>query len=626
MLRIFLDFETYWNDDYTLRKLTPAEYILDPRYETLCTTVAIEHEDPIFLEQNDIIRFLRDFRKTSYCVISHNALFDASILSYVYNINPPGLLCTMSMARALLSHKLKRGSVALGNVMEHFGLPGKLDNLQDTKGMHWEQIKTDAGLLMGFVGYALKDVTDCREIFFRLRKDFPAQEAMILDRVIRMTTKPRLRANLYGLQAYYEKVIQEKRELLLRVNYDRTLLMSNPKFAELLLQHGIEPPMKTSGTTGKLTFAFAKTDEEFTELLEHDDPRVQTLVAARLGVRSTLEESRTKRFHFIAQCTQREFHAPLMPVPLKYSGAHTHRLSGDWKLNMQNLSSRKSKELRKQLFASPGYKLVSVDASQIEARLVAWLAEQRDLLTQFRNGEDVYCNFASLCFNRLVTRAEQLLRFVGKTCILGLGFGMSAVKLLRTLRMAARDLGLEVKFTEEDTQVWVSVYRTAFGDIKGLWGRCGDLIEMMAQGHADGKRIGPCEIEGTTIMLPSGLRLYYENLRVENYEYWYTYGGKQKKIYGAKLTENIVQALDRQHVVEAHLRTEKRALEHGIDASLLLQEHDGNVMLARDHEVDTLASIALEEMRRPCAWGTGLPLDAEVKVGENWGEMQTWTG
>lgn len=620
MLRVFLDFETYWDDQYSLRRLSPAEYILDERFETLCTTVAIEHEKPILLERNDIWKFLHDI-KTSYCVVTHNALFDACILSYVYNIHPDGLLCTLSMARALLSHKLKRGSVALGNILEYYGLPGKSDALQNTKGMHWDQIKADAGLLIGFVGYARNDVEGCREIFFRLRKDFPAQEAMILDRVIRMATQPRLLANPDGLSRYLGKVTREKNELLLRANRDRSVFMSNNKFAELLLLHGVEPPMKFSKVTGKRTFAFAKTDEEFTDLLEHEDPRVQTLVAARLGLKSTIEETRTARFHAIASHTLQEFGRSLMPVPLKYAGAHTHRFSGDWKLNMQNLSTRKSNELRMQLWAASGYVLFGVDAMQIEARLVAWLAEQFNLLDQFRAGEDVYCNFASLCFGKPVTKADKLLRFVGKTCILGLGFGMSALRLLQTLRLAARDLGLQIAFDENDTDYWVNLYRTTFNDIPGLWRRAADILLFMLQGQADGMRIGPCEVEGTTIMLPSGLRLYYENLRIEDGEYWFTYAGRQKKIYGAKLIENIVQALDRQHVMEAALRIEKRAAEWGIDGRLLMQEHDGNLFMVRERDVDTLKSIALKEMRRPCLWGDGLPLDAEVKVGKNYGEM-----
>lgn len=621
MLRIFADAETYWDDEYSLRKMTPAEYILDERYETLCFTVCVEHEDPIFLPQNEISKFLRGF-KTPYCFISHNALFDATILAYIYNLHPPACFCTMSMARALLTHELSRGSVALGNIMEHFGLPGKSDALQNTKGMRWKQIIANGGLLAGFVGYARKDVTDCREIFFRLRKDFPAQEAMILDRVIRMTTKPRLHANMQGLYDYYKAVTDAKKQLLQQINYDRSQLMSNPKFAELLLKFGIEPPMKISKTTGKATFAFAKTDEEFTDLLEHDDPEVQALVAARLGVKSTIEETRALRFYHIAAKTTKEFLEPLMPVPLKFSGAHTHRLSGDWKLNMQNLSTRKSNELRKNLVAPYGYKILSVDASQIEARITAWLAEQRDLLEQFRNNEDVYSNFASLCFNRPVTKKDILYRFVGKTCILGLGFGMSALRLLAALRLAARDMGLDVRFELEDTQQWVNTYRyTAYTDIPVLWQRCSDIIMRMANGDADGERIGPCEIDGTTIIRPGGLRLYYHNLRMEDGEYMFTHGGKQKKIYGAKMVENIVQTLDRQHVMEAALRIEKRATEHGIDGRLLMQEHDGNVFMVKDREVDTLASIAYEEMCRNVPWSEGLPLNAEVKVGQNYGEM-----
>ena len=303
---------------------------------------------------------------------------------------------------------------------------------------------------------------------------------------------------------------------------------------------------------------------------------------------------------------------------------------------MQNLSARKSKEIRKCIVAPPGYTIVAVDAAQIEARLTAWLAGQNDLLLQFANGEDTYRNFAAEIFQvkdvRDVTKAQ---RFVGKTCILGLGFGMSAAGttqggLYRTIVNLAREQNIDIEVTLEECVHWVRTYRNKFMIINRYWNKLLSVIELMANGHADGLMIGPCVVEGTTIILPSGLRLFYDNLRLDRDDdgkenYWYQHAQFKKKIYGQKLLENVVQALDRQHVVEAGIRAELRARELGVpDPRVLLNVHDENIHCVPDRYVDTMALVALGEMRWNTPWSKGLPLAAEVKVGKNFGEMEEW--
>ena len=88
--------------------------------------------------------------------------------------------------------------------------------------------------------------------------------------------------------------------------------------------------MKISPRTGKQTFAFSKTDEGFKKLQEHPDEKVQNLVAARLGTKSTLEETRTQRFIDIGNRGS-------LPVPLKYYAAHTGRWGGSDNVNLQNI-------------------------------------------------------------------------------------------------------------------------------------------------------------------------------------------------------------------------------------------------------------------------------------------------
>ena len=635
MLRIFADYESYYDREYSLRKMSPVEYVLDPRWETLACAVAIDHEAPMLLPQDEVARFLTDI-KQPYALISHNMLFDGVVTAYRYGIHPPALMCTLSLARATIYHQIPNGRLSLKNVLKHLGLGVKGDFINQMAGKHWSDLLADPGLMMLFSAYAINDVEGCREIFFRLRPYFPNMEAIVMDRVIRMATQPILRINMPGLDVYRGQLKQKKDALLSKITLsDPGILMSNIKFAALLEAFGIDPPMKISPSDPeqkKQTYAFAKTDTAFTDLLEHENPEVQALVAARLGVKSTIEETRSIRFINIGLACDAHLGRPYMPVPLKYSGAHTHRYSGDWQLNMQNLSARKSKEIRRCLYAPDGYTIVAVDAAQIEARIVAWLANQVDLLGMYVNGEDTYKAFAADIFGIPIYSVSKVHRFVGKTCILGLGFGMSARKLLFSIRTLSREQGIDLGFelTLLMCENWVGTYRRKFFYIQKLWNDLNDLIARMAQGNADGYQIGPVTVDGSTVILPSGLRLFYDNLRYEtdtNGRGNYVYDQAQftKRIYGAKLLENIDQALDRQHVVEAGLRTEMRARAQGIpDPRVLLNIHDENVHCVPDEYAVPLAAIALEEMARNVHWSIGLPLAAEVKLGKNLADMDAW--
>jgi len=616
-------FESYYDREYSLRKLTPIEYILDERWETLGCAIGINNEETKLFTQDKVADFLRGISEP-YCFISHNALFDALILSLRYNIHPTSLIDTLSMCRALLAHELPRGSVSLSTVATHLGLPAKGDVIHKMVGVHWADLIRDTDLLTEWTGYTLRDGNLCRKIFFHLAPMFPVEEYLVMDRVIRMTTQPRLIADQIELNTYHQEVLENKQALLSKVGLtERSKLMSNEQFANLLREQGVDPPMKYSVTQDKQIYAFAKTDPGFNELLEHDNPNVQALAAARLGHKSTLEETRTQRFINIAHATKTYLDEPLMPAPLRYSGAHTHRLSGDWKLNFQNLGARKTKRLRSALLSRVGRSILAVDAAQIEARLTAWICGQKDLLEQFANDEDVYSNFASELYHRTITRKDKVERFNGKTCVLGLGFRMGANKLLVSARNGAKEFGISAVYSLEECNDWVVTYRRKMNMIKDTWYWLDDIITYMAQGQADGVKIGPCTVEGTTIILPSRLRLYYDNLHLnEQGDYMYQWGSAWRKLHGGIFLENIVQALDRQHTMEAAIRTEIQAAKLGIDGRMILNIHDENVHEERDEVIELLGSIALEEMKRPSWWAEGLPLNAETKIGKNFGEME----
>jgi len=618
MKRIFLDFETYYDSTYSLLYMSAIEYIAHWNFEMLGCGVAVDDGDPIFMPQTQVINFLRDI-KEPYVAISHNALFDMLILSHLYQIHPTICVDTMSMSRALLAHETKRGSVSLATILAHLGLQGKLDTLKDMRGVHWTDLTIDSDLLLRFVTYTLRDVVGCREIYDRLIGQFPAQELRIMDRTIRMVTQPQLMLDANILHTYYMEITTKKENILAQLGHDKAQYMSAEKFATLLRQQGVDPPRKWSQAQQTWVYAFARTDPAFIELQEHPNPTVGMLVEARLGLKTTIEETRTRRLFSIS-----DFSDGWLPVPLKYSGTHTHRFSGDWKLNLQNLSVRKTKTLRTAIYAPEDNVILAVDAAQIEARITAWLAGESQLLSQFASGSDVYSWFGSQMFGYSINKKDHPTeRFTAKTIVLGLGYGMGATKLLLTLTNAAAEQGFKIKYTIEQCLAWVDFYRRRFPFIRQLWRDAQFMLNVMVANQTTKNTIGPCFPDGQTIVLPSGLRLYYDSLSFDGAETTYIYGDIKRKIYGAKLIENVVQSLDHICVAEANIRTETRCRkELGLDIRLAMQVHDENVYAVPKDKLDPVKQIALEEMSRSPVWGPDLPLAAEAKVGQNFGELQ----
>jgi DNA polymerase len=598
--------------------MTPIQYVLDPRFETIGCGVAMGDGAPFWLEGHDEVRdFLRTMPANDIAMVTHNALFDACVTEWIFDFSPKLMIDTMSMARALVVHKSKR--VSLDAVAKHLELGVKGGTVHNVVGMGREAIRA-AGMMPAYAQYCINDVELCRGIFKKLRPDFPPAEFIVNDMVIRCATKPQFQADKNKLAVHLAEVKAAKQGLLSRVGLDSPeLLMSADRFAGALRLLGVEPPTKTSPTTGELVYAFAKTDPGLIALEEHDNPEVQALVAARLGHKSTLEETRTQRFIDISNLTLPGKGDGWLPVPLKFSGAHTHRFSGDWSLNMQNLPSRGDTTIRDAMVAHQGHKVMKVDASQIEARLVAWLAGQDDLVALFAAGADVYSSFASDIYGRPVDRkkvkSDFLAGLLGKISILGLGFQMGPPRFQDTVRIQGAAEGLEI--TIEESGRVVGLYRRKYDKIKGTWEFLQGLLPSMASDKNLDIPWGPVRIQYRGVLLPNGLRLYYDDLRFEDGAWKFTFAGKTKFIYGGKLLENIVQALDRVAVMEAAMRIRSRCSV--FDLQMAHQVHDELVYVVPDDLVDVIRPILLEEMSRRPKWGHDLPLAAEVGVGVNYG-------
>ena len=402
---ITLDFETFYSTEFSLTKVTTEEYVRSPEFEVIGVAVQEDDGAPVWFsgDAEAMHQFLAQYDWGNSLALAHNAAFDGAILNWVFGLRPKGWLDTLSMGRAL--HGTEVGG-SLKVLAEHYGLGEKGTEVENAKGLH--RIDFSPEQLARYGEYCKNDVALTWELFGQMSAGFPRVELRLIDLTLRMFTEPVLRLDAALLRVHLSAVKLTKEKAL--GAFDRDDLMSNPKFAELLKNCGIEPPMKTSLTTGKQTFAFSKTDEAFKALLEHENVVVQAAVAARLGTKSTIEETRTERFIGIAE-------RGALPVPLRYYAAHTGRWGGDDKLNLQNLP--RSSQLKSAIIAPNGYMMIDSDSSQIEARTLAWLAEQNDLVDAFDRGEDVYKIMASAIYGKDIKDITKNERFVGKTTILG---------------------------------------------------------------------------------------------------------------------------------------------------------------------------------------------------------------
>jgi len=602
---ITVDFETYYSADLGFAKQTTEEYVRDPRFEVVGVAVQVNDGEPEWFSGTmvETANFLGGFDWKNSLALAHNAMFDGFILSEHFQIKPKGWLDTLSMGRAL--HGTNVGG-SLKVLAEFYDVGVKGDEVNDAKGLR--RIDFPAQQLAQYGEYCKNDVRLTWDLFNLMSQGFPPTELRLIDLTIKMFTEPVLQLDEGALNVHLHRERQRKAELL--ENFDKDELMSNPRFAELLRTWGVEPPMKKSPATGKETYAFAKTDEAFKELLGHPDTEVQALVAARLGTKSTIEETRTERFIGIAR------RGP-MPVPLRYYAAHTGRWGGDDKLNLQNLP--RGSALKKCILAPAGYMMIDSDSSQIEARTLAWLAGQNDLVEAFDRGEDVYKIMASAIYGKDVEAISKDERFVGKTTILGAGYGMGAAKFQAQLK----NFGVVVELDE--AKRIIDTYRNTYPHITRLWKSAGTALEAILRDQStELGRDGILKIEGKDgIKLPNGLYIRYPNLRQkadeETGKVEIVYDTKKgravipNRIYGGKVIENVCQALARIIIGDQMLLIAKKY-------RVVMTVHDAVACIVPTEEVDRAQEYVEMCMRIRPKWGLELPLNCEAGHGESYGD------
>ena len=621
-----LDFETYYDKIFSLKRLTTEEYVRNNDQFKVHGLGIKSGDQPSAYIWTDIKGFLRSIDWSTAFVLCHNTRFDGAILSWRYGVRPKFLLDTLSMARAVFPHE----SGSLANLSKLCGLGEKGHDLENFMGKR--DLTEEEQVRLGL--YCMNDVDLTYALFNTMKNKFQPSELRVIDQTLRMFTEPLLELDTKILYDHLQKV-QAKQEALL-AGRDLTSLRSNPQFAKLLEGLGVAPPKKVSLRTGKETWAFAKTDEGMLSLLEHEDVEVQALAAARLGVKSSIEETRTRLFLDIAS-------RGTMPVPLNYFGAqNTGRFASAEKLGIQNLPRKGA--LRKSIVAPAGHTLIVSDLSQIEARVLALQAGQDDLTEQFRQGADIYCAFASRIYAREITKEnDPKARAVAKAAILGMGFGMGWKKAaawllsgplgmppitfskgdldamggylmkLDTKGVTTKLTGIPLQAHCSATKHLVDSYRQTYTEIPKYWKTCEQMLLAMSAGWKH--QFGVLTTDQDKLWLPNGLALQYKDLRKDEDDNWRYFGRNKERhfIHGAKCCENICQSLARIVMTDAMLKIPYRAV---------MSVHDELVYCVKEEEAEEASEIISAVMSKAPPWCADLPVACETGISRSYGEAK----
>ena len=676
MKLVAIDFETFFStkDGYTLSKMGPIEYIRDPRFAV--QMMALQAEDWGGVAFGDEIpQMLKGLESPDVVTVAHNgAGFDFLILNEVYGVRPAHPIDTIPMAAWCGITRI--GPASHKAVTACLGNGEKLAGTVISDGKRWPVDFTEDER-KAFVFYASQDASQCLANAKAMLPYLTPDALKFIEITSRMACEPVLELDRDMLLAYREelkaKTAKAREDLgkLFRFPDDESFLKavrSKPAFCKMLEILGREAPMKLSEKKTKTKLealrltghenpapeeyevwepALAKTDLDFRAMESDPDERVALLVRTRLENNSSMQASRTERFLALADGRP-------MPVMLQAFKAHTSRYTAGNEgksdgLQMQNLSKRDPSmlTLRRAIKAPEGFSLVACDSSQVEARILAYVSDNRPLLDAFRTGADPYADLAEKIFGvpskeihdgaKSGNKQFKTYRNTGKTAILSAGYGVGWRKYADTLLRQGVRLNPDLNVHYEMAKHAHSVYRLDNQPIVAFWKYCGQVIEHLA-GGGEGFFGGPSGrlfhygymtvagmkyMQLPSILGPNGFVLRYPGLRAKAREdgspewVYDRYAGTRKaeaRVYGASLTENLCQYLAFALLMwQACRMAEKGRGMFRIIANI----HDSFLAVCpAGLEKDTERTM-LDCMTSVPDWLAGFPVGAEAEIGKD---------
>ena len=587
---ITLDFETYYDTQHSLSHLSTVQYVTSDLFKVWGVGIKINDAQTEWFGEDECADAIKAIQWDDAAVVCHNTLFDAYILTQHYNCTPKYYYDTAAMARGLAPNESASLKATCERMFPDDKTMRKGDELINAKGI----FDLPPDIEEQIAGYCIQDVDLTYALYNRMQPTYPQSELDIIDLTCRMFVEPKLVLNKPLLVAHREAVAEDTIQKIAASGLSREQLASQKQFAEHLESIDITVPTKKSARTGKMIPAFSKTDAAYTQMCNMY-PQYKHVWDAREAVKSRIEETRAQRL--LDGCTVQN----TLPVPLKYYAAHTGRFGGSEKINLQNLP--RGSKLRNALQAGPDQTLYIADLSNIEARMLAWLAKEQDLLDSFAAGEDVYSNFASQIYNKPITKANKLERYVGKTAILGLGYGMGANKYKAILAQGTPSIDV----TQSTALGIVSQYRAMYPNIPQLWAIGKQLLFYMLDQTSSSYSYGPLQVASNALKLPNDMYLQYPKLRYATGEFLYDSGRTGiTRTHGPRLVENIIQALARIVITDQMLAIHKMP-----EVDVVLTVHDEIIAVGSDKNADETLQKIMTIMKQPPSWCAELPLDAE---------------
>ena len=623
---VTLDFETYWDQDYTLSKQEwpTVRYVTSEKFEA--TGLGMRTEDHMgFYSPDRIEKILGSLREIygpnleNCVVVMQNAFFDALILHEHYNVQPKYILDTKQIAsflEARKSHKLR-------DLAEEYGLEPKGDTKQ-FKGLHWADMTQLQRAALG--GYCSNDVMITTEV---LKKTLPLVtnpelELPLMNHTTQLFLQKNFKFDFMLAMKLKEKMEKQADEVAKELGYTRKVISGNKTFL-ILMQEALPPgeivPMKwstPSKKTGKSKMipAFAKDDEGMKALLNHPNDKVRKLAEARQAVKSW--PLHAKRVHNMIQ--QSKASDGYFRVPLKYAGAHTIRWSGCEGVNAQNFGSKADPliiEVRNLLMAGEDMVLLTADSTAIEARGLSWIAGQDDLTEAFAQNRDPYSEFASILLGRPVRKPEKydpkpvakilkLGRDYGKAYVLGSGYGMGAARMLVEMRKipAFAEKIRAGEITLSTCKKDINFYRQTYPMIPKFWSAVEKAFRVVTKYPNEVRTVGPLVFysKGSMVFLrlPSGREMRYPHCTIRRADGSIKW--KYGHLWGGSITENIVQSMCRDLLGYWILECEKVGLP------IVIHVHDDVTTMVLEEKQNESRAVLEEVMLTTPAWAEGLPL------------------
>lgn len=616
---VTIDYETYYSSTYSLRskKHNLSSYIMDDEFLIHCCAIKIGTARSKCYPRAEAIKILQGIDWSCHDLLAHNNFFDGAISAWHLGIRPRRRFCTLQMTRGLHSD-MSRAS--LQAICDLYGIPGKIEGLENTKGKRELTKEEMADLLK----YCNNDNEKCFQIFKKQIAIYPEDEIKLIDLTLAMFCDPVFQLDVARAEKSLNFEMNERLRFIAISGHDEKTLTSTPKFIAALEALGVTAPTKISKYNGEVSYALAETDADFVMLQEHEDMRVVRLVQGRLAAKSTMMETRAWRM------IQMQEYLGSLAVMLNYFGAKTGRWSGANKMNFQNLPTSTKDfpmagELRKAILAPKGHVIFAPDSAQIEARVLAWLTGNTGLLDRFRDKEDVYKWMASMIYGVPVEEIDSEQRFIGKIAVLGLGYGMGAKRFQTTLALGV--MGPPMLLSMLECTKIVKLFRKINQCVVEFWRECEHVLEQMCQGRAG--TFGPGELleyDGTDIWLPNGMGLHYPGLKMswdteKNRRSGFSYmaNGIKKNIYGGLLCENLTQALagvvirEEMNAVNDYYKTVK--LRKGEFCRIATMTHDEIISVVPERLAPRLLKENLKIMRTAPKWAPDMPIWAEAEYG-----------